>query len=129
MSQIRDKRHRLYSRIMRKSDAIEDLLYSSKNKVVVEEELAQFNGILKLLVAAHEECKQYLEEEQINSSDEWLNEVDEENDRCSEGSSKTNSHSSGSSRKSSKSNSSANSKSNRAEGKVKPAKLLAQKPF
>ena len=70
LSQIKDKRQRLYSRLLRKSGAIEDLLYSSKNKVVVEEELAQFDDILKLVVAAHEECKQYMEEDQINSSDE-----------------------------------------------------------
>ena len=49
---------------------------SSKNKVAVEEELAQFNDILKLAVAAHGECKQHMEE-QINNSDEWLDEVSE----------------------------------------------------
>ena len=38
------------------------------NKVAVEEELMQINHILKLVVAAHEECKQYLKEEQINNS-------------------------------------------------------------
>ena len=63
LSQIKDKRQRLYSRLLRKSGAIEDLFYSSKNKVAVEEELAQFNDILKLVVAAHQECKQYMEEE------------------------------------------------------------------
>ena len=73
--------------------------------------MAQFNDILKLVAAAHKECKQYMEEEEINNSDEWLDEVDEmisnfkkkvhswlkeinEDDRCSKGSSKTKSHSS-----------------------------------
>ena len=65
------------SQILRKSAAIEDLFYSSKNKVAVEEELAQFNDILKLVVAAHKEFKQYMEEEEINNSDKWLDEVDE----------------------------------------------------
>ena len=65
------------SQILRKSAAIEDLFYSSKNKVAFEEELAQFNDILKLVVAAHKECKQYMEEEEINNSDKWLDEVDE----------------------------------------------------
>ena len=77
LSQIKDKRQRLYSRILRKSGAIEDLFYSSKNKVAVEEELTQFNDILKLVVAVHEECKQYMEEEEINNSEEWLDELDE----------------------------------------------------
>ena len=108
MSQIKDKRQRLYPRLLRKSDAIEDLLCSSRSKVAVEEKLAQFNDILKLV--AHEECKQNLEEEQINSSDEWLDEVDErvfnfkkkvhswlkeanEDNSCSKAPSKTKGHS------------------------------------
>ena len=115
LSQIKDKRQRLNSRLLRKNGAIEDLFYSSKNKVAVEEELTQFNDILKL-------CKQYMEEEEINNSDEWFDEVDEtifnskrkvhswlketnENDRCSKASSKTKNHSSKSSRRSSKSSS------------------------
>ena len=53
------------SRLLRKSDVIEDLLNLSKNKVAVEEELAQFNDILKLVVAAHEELK--------NASNIWKN--------------------------------------------------------
>ena len=52
-----------------------------------------FNDILKLVVAAHKECKQYMEEEEINNSDEvdemisnfkrkvhfWLKETNEDN--------------------------------------------------
>ena len=146
LSQIKDKRQRLYSRLLRKSGAIEDLFYSSKNKVAVEEELAQFNDILKLVVAVHEECKQYMEEEEINNSDEWFDEVDEtifnskrkvhswlketnENDRCSKASSKTKSHSSKSSRRSSKLSHSGGSKSDKIEEKVKLAELLAQEAF
>ena len=40
------ERQRLYSRLLRKSGDIGDLFYSSKSKVAVEEELAQFNDIL-----------------------------------------------------------------------------------
>ena len=81
--------------------------------------MPQFNDILKLVVAAHEECKQYMEEEEISNSDDWLDGVDEmifnfkrkvhswlketnEDDRCSKASSKTKNHSSKSSRRSSK---------------------------
>ena len=40
--------------------------------------MAQFNDILKLVVAAHKECKQYMEKEQIsNNGNECLDEVDE----------------------------------------------------
>ena len=53
LSQIKDKRHRLYSRLLKKSGAIEDMLYSSKNKVAVEEDIAKFNYILKLVLDSH----------------------------------------------------------------------------
>ena len=146
LSQVKDNRQRLYSRLLRKSGTIEDLLYSSKNKVAVEEELVQFNDILKLDVAAHKECKQYMEEQENNNSGEWLDEVDEmifnfkrkvhswlretnEDDRCSKASSKAKTHSSKSSRRSSKLSSSGSSKSDRIEGKVKLAELLAQEAF
>ena len=69
-SQIKDKRQRLYFRILKKSGAFEDLIYSSKNKVAVEEDLAQFIDILKLVVAVHDECKKFMEEDQISNSDE-----------------------------------------------------------
>ena len=139
LSQIKDKRQRLYSRLLKKSDATEDLFYSSKNKVAGEEELAQFNDIQKLVVAAHKECKQYMEDEWIDEVDEmilnfkrkvhsWLKETNE-NDRCSKASSKTKSHSSKSSRRSSKASSSGSSKSDRIKGKVKLAELLAQEAF
>ena len=77
MSQVKDKRQKLYSTLLRKCSANEDLFFSSNNRFTVEEELAQFNDILKLVAAAHKECKQYMEEEEINNSDEWLDEVDE----------------------------------------------------
>ena len=46
LSHIKDERQRLYSRHLRKGVAIEDLLYSSMNKVAVEKELIQINHIL-----------------------------------------------------------------------------------
>ena len=64
-SQIKDKTQRLYFRLLRKSGASEDLIYSSKNK-----DLAQFIDILKLVVAVHDECKKFMEEDQISTSDE-----------------------------------------------------------
>lgn len=69
-SQIKDKRQRLYFRILKKSGAFEDLIYSSKNKVAVAEDFTQFIDILKLIVAVHDECKKFMEKEQISNSDE-----------------------------------------------------------
>ena len=113
------------------------MLYSSNNKVTAKKELALFNYILKLDIAAHEECTQYLEEEHINKSNEWLDwgnvhscsKETNNDDRSLKVSSKTKSHSSRSSRKSSKSSSSSRSKSDRRERKVKLTKLLVQEDF
>ena len=85
-----------------------------------------------------------MEEEQINKSDEWLDEVDEmtvnfkrnvhfwlkeinedDNDRYLKDSSKTKGHSSRSSKRSSKVNSSGSSEWDWIKGKVKIAELLA----
>ena len=41
-------------------------------KGTAEEKLAKSYDILKLVVAAHEDCKSYLKEEKIENSDEWL---------------------------------------------------------
>ena len=89
LSQIKNKRQRIYSRLLRKYGAIEDLFYSNKNKVAVDEELVQLNDILKLIVAAHDEWKQYMEWEKVNNSDH----------KCSKDSSKSKNHSSRSSKK------------------------------
>ena len=87
-----------------------------------------------------------MEEEEINNSGQWLDEVDEmifnfkrkvhswlketnEDDRCSKALSKAKSHSSRSSRRRSKTNSSGSSKSDKIERKVKLAELLAQEAF
>ena len=87
-----------------------------------------------------------MEGEEINNSDEWLDEVDEmifnfkrklhswlketnEDDRYSKASSKTKIHSSRYSRRSSKSTSSGSSKSDSIEEKVKLAELFPQEVF
>ena len=77
-----------------------------------------------------------MKEEEINNSDEWLDEVDEmvfnfkrKVHRFSKSSSKTKSHSSKSLRRISKSSTLGSSKSDKIEGKVKLADLLAQEAF
>ena len=57
MFHIKDKRQKLCSIYLRKHGGIEALRYSKKNKVIINEEKAQFNSILKLGVPAHEKCK------------------------------------------------------------------------
>ena len=46
--------------MIRKYSIIEDLLFSRKNIIAVEEEMKQFNDLIKILLDAHEEYNQLL---------------------------------------------------------------------
>ena len=65
------------SRLIRQSDAIYNLICSSKNTVIVKEELGQFDHVFKQLVKVYEECHSLLEEKDKLESEEWLEKVDE----------------------------------------------------
>ena len=55
------------ARLVRKANAIEDLLYSSKNFITVKENLAQYDDIFKLIIKNHgDNCKILKSEEQLN---------------------------------------------------------------
>ena len=158
ISLLKERREKTYSRLARKCNAVEDLLYSSKNKVAVEEEMLQINDLTKLLMSLHDECNELLGEEDRAESNEWLDMVDEqiftfkrkihrwlkcaeaeqqryamsEKNRSSKGSSnKSSRHSSKSnaSRKSSRSSKSGDSKTRAMEGKAKLAELSAEESF
>ena len=63
---LKDRREKTYSRLARKSNAVENLLYSSKNKVAVEQML-QINDLTKLLMSFHDECNELLGEDRAES--------------------------------------------------------------
>ena len=67
--------------MIRKYDTIEDLLCSSKNKVTVEEEMNQFNDLLKMLIDVHQDYNQLLEHNEREKDDDWFDEID--NQACS----------------------------------------------
>ena len=158
ISLLKERREKTYSRLARKCNAAEDLLYSSKNKVAAEEEMLQINDLTKLLMSLHDECNELLGEEDRAESDEWLDMVDEhifnfktkvhrwlkcaeeeqqryallEKSQSSKRSySKGSHHSSKSnaSRKSSRSSKSGDSKTRAMEEKAKLAELLAEESF
>ena len=157
ISLLKERREKTYARLARKCNAVEDLLYSSKNKAAAEEML-QINDLTKLLVSLHDECNELLGEEDRAESDEWLDMGDEqiftfkrkihrwlkcaeaeqqryamsEKSPSSKGSSSKNSrHSSKSdaSRKSSRSSKSGGSKTRPMEEKAKLAELSAEESF
>ena len=43
---LKERREKMNGRMMRKCSIIKDLLFSNKNRIAVEEELAQFNNLL-----------------------------------------------------------------------------------
>ena len=47
---LRERRKKIKSRLVRKYSAIEDLLFYNKNTIVVEEEMKQFNDLFKKLL-------------------------------------------------------------------------------
>ena len=69
---MKERRDKVYARLIRKCAAFEDLFYSSRNITAVQEEMCQFNDQLKLL-SLHEEIHIMLEvEEEKIESDEWI---------------------------------------------------------
>ena len=78
-SLMKERRDKVYARLIRKCAAIEDLFYSSRNITAVQEEMCQFNDQLKLLMSLHEEIHTMLEvEKEKIETDEWNDIMDEQ---------------------------------------------------
>ena len=63
-SLIKERRDKVYARLIRKCAAIEGLFYSSRNITAIQEGMCQFNELLKLLMLLHEEIHTMLEVEE-----------------------------------------------------------------
>ena len=73
---LRERRRKINSRLIRRYGTIEDLLCSSANKVAVEEEMNQFNDLLKMLIDLHQDDNQLLDDEEREKDDAWSDEID-----------------------------------------------------
>ena len=62
--------------MIRKYSTIEDLLFSSKNIIAVEEGMKQFNVVFKMLLDAHQEYNQLLEDDERGRDDDWFDDVE-----------------------------------------------------
>ena len=51
---LKERREKINGRMARKCNIIVDFLFSNKNRIAVEEELAQFNDLFKMLLNIHE---------------------------------------------------------------------------
>ena len=61
---LKERRRKINGRLIRKYSTIEDLLFSSRNAVIVEEELGQFKDLFKMLLSVHEECNGLQQDEE-----------------------------------------------------------------
>ena len=75
-SQLEKKRSRLYSRLIRKSSAVNDLLYSPSNAEVVREQMFQVDDLFKIVTEVHKEYNALLPVEQQNKDEDWFDEID-----------------------------------------------------
>ena len=74
ISFVKEKRRKLKSKMERKSKEIDDLLYSTKNQITIEESMIQFNNLLKMFESAQ---NQYLQlREKKDGADTWFEDID-----------------------------------------------------
>ena len=73
---LRERRRKINSRLIRKYGTIEDLHCSSINKVAVEEEMSQFNDLLKMLIDVHHDYNQLLDDDEREKDDDCFDEID-----------------------------------------------------
>ena len=78
ISLMKEERQKIYSRLLRKCGVVEDLLYSSRNMIAVEEEMSQLNDMFKLLISLHREYGVMLSEKEQKENDDSFDLVDEE---------------------------------------------------
>ena len=62
LSTLLSKRNRMESSLLSQSSTIQDLMYSAKNMVRIQEEIAQFDYIFKQLLLVHQEYHSLLDE-------------------------------------------------------------------
>ena len=69
---------RINKRMVRKSGTINDLLYSTKNSVIEEEELAQFDDLFKQIMKVHNKyLSMEVNENEKKKQNQWFDEIDE----------------------------------------------------
>ena len=74
---LKKRREKIKGRLLRKSSTTEDLLLSTRNLVAVEEELAEFNDLFKMLLGRHKENNALMHDQANSIVDDWF--IDLEN--------------------------------------------------
>ena len=69
---LKERRRKINGRLIRKYSTIEDLLFSSRNAVIVEE---QFNDLFKMVLSVHKEWNGLVQDEERQEDDEQFDEL------------------------------------------------------
>ena len=64
---LKERRRKINGRLIRKYSTIEDLLFSSRNAVIVKE---QFNDLFKMVLSVHKEWNGLVQDEERQEDDE-----------------------------------------------------------
>ena len=76
-SQSEDRRRKLHSRLLRKSSAVDELLYSVRNFEAVREQMIQIDGVFKKLIEVHREYNSLLPLDMQEQDEDWFDDIDE----------------------------------------------------
>ena len=76
MQTLKEIRRKINGRRIRKYSTIEDLLFSSRNAIIVEKELGRFNNLFTMLLSVHEDCNGLLHDKERQQDDECFDEID-----------------------------------------------------
>ena len=77
-SYLEESRNNFHSRTIKRSSAVDELLYSLRNFEAVREQMIQIDDKLKMLIEVHKEYNSLLSLEMQEQDEEWFDDVDED---------------------------------------------------
>ena len=75
-SQLEGRRRKLHSRLLRKSSAVDELLYSVRYFEAVREQMMQIDGVFKILIEVHREYNSLLPLDMQEQDEDWFDDID-----------------------------------------------------
>ena len=69
---VEEKRTRLYGRFIRKSNAVNDPLYSPRNLEVVRGQMLQVDDLFKMVTEVHKKYNALLPVDQQDKDEDWF---------------------------------------------------------
>ena len=76
LTTLKERREKINGMLLRRCSTIEDLLFSTKNLVAMEGELAELNYLVKMLMDTHEEHNVLLDDEARATDNDWFDNLD-----------------------------------------------------